>query len=226
MVGQPAKVSDPTPGARPAPELARHERIERERTGLPDQPRHLTPQEQELARDPKAVLADVLERDGTEYSALETRQRNLADADNLAKLHAVWQGEGKKPTTARYERELRGQLPDYLKDAKLTGTSTWLYRGLAGAEAAGLSSRDVLARAINAGSLADVRDLGAVLDSRVREQTQGLVPQPPAPWAERVPADEREDEHHAERHQVLADHGRAMDDRTAAPGRVHHGGAA
>ena len=39
--------------------------------------------EQELARDPKAVLAEVLERDGTEYTATEVRQRNLADADHL-----------------------------------------------------------------------------------------------------------------------------------------------
>ena len=96
----------------------------------------------------------------------------------------------RQPVTARYERELREQLPDYLKDAKLTGTSTWLYRGLRDAEAAGLDSRQVLARAINSGSLADVRDVGAVLDARVRQQTQGLVPQPPKPWAERVPEDD------------------------------------
>ena len=191
VVGQPAKVSDPTPGTRPAPELARHERIERERAGLPESRASSPAQEKELARDPKAVLAEVLERDGTEYSALETRQRNLADADHLAKLHAIWQGETRQPVTARYERELREQLPDYLKDAKLTGTSTWLYRGLRDAEAAGLSSREVLARAINSGSLADVRDVGAVLDSRVRQQTQGLVPQPPKPWAERVPEDDQ-----------------------------------
>ena len=99
VVGQPAKVADPTPGTRPAPELDRFERIERERRGLPDEPRKLTSQEKELARDPKAVLAEVLERDGTEYSALETRQRNLADADHLAKLHAIWQGETRAPVT-------------------------------------------------------------------------------------------------------------------------------
>ena len=208
VVGQPAKVADPTPGTRPAPELARHERIERERAGLPEQARILTLQEKELARDPKAVLAEVLERDGTEYSALETRQRNLADADHLAKLHAIWQGETRQPVTARYERELREQLPDYLRDAKLTGTSTWLYRGLRDAEAAGLSSKDVLARAIQSGSLADVRDVGAVLDARVRQQTQGLVPQPPKPWSERVPEDE-----HQERHEYLVQLGKAMDDR-------------
>ena len=154
------------------------------------------------------MLAEVLERDGTEYSALETRQRNLADADHLAKLHAIWQGESRAPVAARYERELREQLPDYLKDAKLTGTSTWLYRGLRDAEAAGLNSRDVLARAISSGSLADVRDVGAVIDARVRQQTAGLVPQPPKPWAERVPQDD-----HQERHEYLTQVGRAMDDR-------------
>ncbi len=42
----------------------------------------------------------------------------------------------------------------------------------------------------------------------MRQQTQGLVPQPPRPWAERVPEDDRED-----RHEYVAAVGRAMDDR-------------
>jgi len=66
----------------------------------------------------------------------------------------------------------------------------------------------VLARAIQSGSLSDVRDVGAVIDSRVRQQTQGLVPQPPKPWSERVPEDD-----HQERHDYLAAVGKAMDDR-------------
>jgi AAA domain/TrwC relaxase len=209
VVGQPAKVADPTPGTRAAPELSRAERIERERAGLPETPRRLTPLEQELTRDPKAVLAEVLERDGTEYSATEVRQRNLADADHLARLHVIWQGESREAVNGRYERELRDALPDYLKDAELKGTSTWLYRALRDAEAAGLSSRDVLARAIERGSLADARDLAAVLDSRVRKQTQGLVPRQPKPWAEQVPEDG-----HEERHEYLTGLARAMDDRT------------
>ena len=108
VVGQPAKVPTRRRAPGPHPSLHRHERIERERAGLPEQARKLTPQEEELARDPKAVLADVLERDGTEYSALETRQRNLANADHLAKLHAIWQGEtrpaGSRPVRARATR--------------------------------------------------------------------------------------------------------------------------
>ena len=151
----------------------------------------------------------MLERDGTEYSATEVRQRNLADADHLARLHVIWQAETREPRNARYERELRDQLPEYLKDAELSGTSTWLYRALRDAEAAGLDSRGVLARAVERGSLADVRDLAAVIDARVRSQTRGLVPQPPKPWAEQVPEDDRQD-----RHEYLGAVARAMDDRT------------
>ena len=209
VVGQPAKVADPTPGTRPAPELDRAARIERERQGLPVKSAKLTKLEQELTRDPKAVLAEVLERDGTEYSALEIRQRNLADADHLARLHVIWQGETREPRNARYERELRAELPEYLTGAKLSGMATWLYRGLRNAEAAGLNSRDVLHQAVNAGQLADVRDVSAVIDSRVREQTKGLVPKPPKPWAEQVPEDDRQD-----RHEYLGAVARAMDDRT------------
>ena len=47
------------------------------------------------------------------------------------------------------------------------------------------------------------------LDSRVREQTAGLVPQPPKPWAERAAARTST----TERHEYLDAVGRAMDDR-------------
>jgi hypothetical protein len=35
--------------------------------------------------------------------------------------------------------------------------------------------------------LAGTRDVASVLDFRIRQQTAGLVPQPPRPWSERVP---------------------------------------
>ena len=120
----------------------------RSAAGLPEQERKLSPEAEELRREPIAVLSDILERDGTELSALETWQRNLANADHLAKLHAIWEGETRPEIHARYERELREQLPDGFKDAKLDGYSTWLFRSLRDAEAAGLNSKDVLARAI------------------------------------------------------------------------------
>ena len=209
VAGQPAKVADPAPGIRPAPELDRRARIERERAGLPPEERELTPLEEALAREPIAVLADVLERDGADYSALETRQRNLANADHLAKLHAIWSGETREPVRARYERELRDALPDDFKGAKLTGTSTWLYRTLRDAEAAGLDSRQVLERAISSQPLTGVRDVGAVVDARIRQKTGALVPQMPGPWSARVPEDE-----HQERRDYLTQVARAMDDRT------------
>ena len=56
-------------------------------------------------REPIAVLADILSRDGAELSASAIRQRNLANADHLATLHAIWTAETQPPAT--------------------TGTATW-----------------------------------------------------------------------------------------------------
>ena len=88
----PARPADPQPGTRPAPELDRYERIRHERPGSPGlSARSRVPADR--AREPIAVLADVLSRDGAELSATETRHRNLANADHLAILHAIWTAE-------------------------------------------------------------------------------------------------------------------------------------
>src|SRR6185437_10939896 len=84
----PARPADPQPGTRPAPELDRYERLRRERAGyLPDEPLPGGP-DSAGQREPVAVLADILNCDGAEQSASVTRQRNLANADHLATLHA------------------------------------------------------------------------------------------------------------------------------------------
>src|SRR5207247_1187677 len=88
----PPKVADPAAGTRPAPELGRHERNRQERAG------YLTTRPPALPggpdpREPIAVLADILDRAGTQLSAIETRARNLANADHLAILGAVWAAE-------------------------------------------------------------------------------------------------------------------------------------
>ena len=119
VVTESAKVADPAPGTHPAPELARYERIERERAGTPE-PEDLAADPSGLAREPIAVLSDVLERDGTEYSALEVQRRNLANADHLAKLHAIWQGETKDEIDARYGRLLREHLPEDIRARSFT----------------------------------------------------------------------------------------------------------
>ena len=89
----PARPADPRSGARPAPELGRYEDLRRERAGyLPDEPSPASPG-RAGQREPIAVLADILSRDGAELSASAVRQRNMANADHLATLHAIWIAE-------------------------------------------------------------------------------------------------------------------------------------
>ena len=47
------------------------------------------------------MLAGVLDRDGQQRSATQTRNQALADADHLALLHAIWTAE---TTPARDQR--------------------------------------------------------------------------------------------------------------------------
>jgi hypothetical protein len=85
----PARLADPQPSTRPAPELGRYERIQQQRAGyLPGRPSPGSPGGAD-SREPIAVLADVLGRGGAELSASATRQRNLANADHLAILHTI-----------------------------------------------------------------------------------------------------------------------------------------
>jgi hypothetical protein len=64
----------------------------------------------------------------------------------------------------------------------------WLWRTLRGAELAGLDPGGVLAGAIAERDLAGSRDIAAVLDARIRHRLGVLVPLPPRPWSEQVPA--------------------------------------
>jgi hypothetical protein len=105
----PARLADPQPGTRAAPGLDRYDRIRRERAGLPTGPAagpgSLDP------REPVAVLADVLGRDGAELSATQIRRRNLANADHLAVLHAIWTAESRGPREERYRELVMAESP-------------------------------------------------------------------------------------------------------------------
>jgi len=112
----PARHADPAPSTRPAPELDRYERIRRECQGLllpwPAESGPGTPD----PREPIAVLADVLGRDGAELSATETRRRNLANADHLAILNAICAAETRDAHNDHYRQLvmaalLRNNLP-------------------------------------------------------------------------------------------------------------------
>ena len=116
-----ARIADAKAGTRPAPELDRHERIERERDGYPAEPADVNDNPE--PRDAIAVAADILGQDGSQESALETRSRALAHADHLAVLNAMWQGETAGHQTERYRRIVLDALPAQYAADGLTSAS-------------------------------------------------------------------------------------------------------
>jgi TrwC relaxase/AAA domain/Domain of unknown function (DUF5710) len=243
--------ADPTPGAAPAPELARYDRQQRLRAGLPAQTRiwlDVPFAEKDQAaragarwdyetkrwyapeagikalarwdpaatrRDPAAVLADVLRRDGAEKSASEIRQQNRRNADHLAVLNAIWQSEITGPRAERYQQILQETLPgEYSASAGSSPQATWLWRTLRSAEAAGLDARQVVEDAVHSRPLAGARDVASVVDARIREQVGSLVPRVQATWAGQIP--EFADPETQDKFSQLA---AAMDERTARLGR-------
>ena len=209
----PTPTADPQPGTRPAPELGRYERIRHERTGyLPYEPAPASPGGAD-PREPIAVLADVLGRDGTELSAAAIRQHNLANADHLGILHAIWAAE---TTGARHDRHrdlvLAGLPPGHRQP--LSHQARWLFRTLHAAELAGLDPAEVIGTAIASRDLGGARDIAAVLDARIRERVHPLLPQPQGPWAERIP-----DLPAPDRHAYLSEIAAMMDDRTQRLGQ-------
>ena len=172
------KTADPAPGPRPAPELARYDR--RAAPGGPAAPA-ATP------ADPLTVLAGVLDRDGQQRSATQTRNQALADADHLALLHAIWAAETTPARDQAYRVQLMNALPPGYR-RQPGHQAKWLWRTLRAAELAGLDPGGVLAEAIAERDLAGSRDIAAVLDARIRHRLGVLVPLPPRPWSEQVPA--------------------------------------
>jgi len=206
---QSARIADPEAGTRPAPELARYGRISRERAGLAAIPLADSARGGPQPRDAIAVAADILGLDGSEASALETQDQALADADHLALLNAIWQGETSGLQADRYRQLVREALPEeYAADELVSPQATWLWRTLRSVETAGLDVSDVVRDAVGFRSLAGARDLASVIDARIRRMTGPLVPRSQLPWSARVPqvAD-------PERQQFLTELAAAMDAR-------------
>ena len=175
----PARPADPQPGTRPAPELRRYDRIRHERQGFPAAQPAPGPAGQE-SREPIAVLADVLSRDGAELSATEIRRRNLANADHLAVLHAIWTAETRDARHDRYRDLVAAALPPERR-GELSHRARWLYRTLHAAELAGLDPAEIITSAITARDLSGSRDIAAVLDARIRHRIDPLLPSRKAP---------------------------------------------
>jgi conjugative relaxase-like TrwC/TraI family protein len=98
--------ADPVPGPRPAPELARYDRLHSERSGGPAP---ATPPA--LPGNALSVLAAVLNYDGQQLTAIQTRNQALSDADHLAVLHAIWTAETTPARHRRYQDLLQATLP-------------------------------------------------------------------------------------------------------------------
>jgi hypothetical protein len=113
------------------------------------------------------VLADVLSRDGAELSATETRRRNLANADHLAVLHAIWAAETRDSRHDRYRELVAAALPPGHR-GELCHRARWLFRTLHAAELAGLDPAEVIGTAIASRDLGGSRDIAAVIDARIR----------------------------------------------------------
>ena len=174
------KHADLMPGPRPAPELARYDRVTADRTVRPAAAAAET-------RDALAVLSGVLDRDGQQLSASQVRQQVLADADHLAILHAIWTDQ----TTRAREQHHRDLLAAHLPPEHRRGFGhqvRCLWRTLRAAELAGLDPGDVLAAAISERDLTGARDIAAVIDVRIRNRLGTLAPAPPGPWSAQVPA--------------------------------------
>jgi hypothetical protein len=206
----PPQPAEPQPGTRPAPELGRHERIRHERTGhVPREPTPASPGHAD-PREPIAVLADVLGRDGAEQSASTIRQRNLANADHLGTLHAIWTAETTPARHDRYRDLVLAALPPGHRQP-LSHKARWLFRTLHAAELADLDPAEAISTAIAARNLSGTRDIAAVLDARIRPRH----PQPQAPWTDRIP-----DLPDSDRHAYLSEIAALMDDRTNRLGQL------
>jgi hypothetical protein len=202
------RLADTREGSRPAPELHRLRRLDREHAGLlPTQPSAGDGPLPEL--DPVTILAGVLARDGGELSAMETLARELSRADHLGVLGGIWDDLLRREQHARFEQALRGALPgDLARSGVDDPACTWLWRSLREAELAGLDGGDVLREAVASRSMTGTRDVARVLDSRIRRRLEGILPQPPGRWVDRVP-----DTGSAEMNRYLRELAEAMDDR-------------
>jgi conjugative relaxase-like TrwC/TraI family protein len=176
------KRADPAPGPRPAPELARYDKMPAERAEVPAPATEPAPPGPALG-----VLSAVLNHDGEQLSATQTRRQALADADHLAILHAIWTAETTPAREQRYRDLLLAALPPGHR-AEPGHQARWLWRTLRAAELAGLNPARALAEAIAERDLAGSRDIPAVIDARLRHRLGSLVPLPSRPWSAQVPA--------------------------------------
>jgi AAA domain-containing protein len=203
----PPQRADPAPGPRPAPELARYDRVTTARAG------EASPAAPAATDDALGVLAGVLERDGQLQSATQARDQALADADHLAVLNAIWIAETTHARTQRYRDLYMAALPAGYRQEP-GHQAKWLWRTLRAAELAGLEPAEALAAAIGERDLAGAREVASVIGARLRRRAGTLRPLPAGSWSAQLPqiAD-------PERRAFAAEIATLMDERKARIGQ-------
>ena len=83
------------------------------------------------------MLSGVLDQDGRQLSASQTRLQALADADHLAILHAIWTDQTTQAREQHYRDLLAAHLPPEHR-RELGHQARWLWRTLRTAELVGL----------------------------------------------------------------------------------------
>ncbi len=212
------RIADPKPGPGPAPELARQERLDRERAGLGNgqtaEPGG--PHEPEMTAE--QILARCLDRDGQQLSATDTRAAEWSDADRLDVLGVQWQHVTRDAAQHRYEAALRAALTEEeARQVLADPAATWLWRTLREAEAAGLDSAGLVRRAAASGPLTDAESVANVLDWRIRQHTEGMPALAARPWTSHVPqtGDPDMDRYAAELAAAMADRQRRLGEHAA-----------
>jgi hypothetical protein len=176
------KLADLTPGARPAPELARYDHL-----GIHAGGSDQVDRDDPGSTSPVSVLAEIIaSRDGARQSAAQAWRQALSDADHLAVLHDMWITETMPVREQRYRALLQAVLPRGTEPQQPSHKEQWLYRTLRAAELTGLDPGEILARAVAERSLVGARDVAAVIDARIR-RGYDLVPLAAAPWSAQVP---------------------------------------
>src|SRR5258706_4381054 len=137
-------------------------------------------------KDPITILAPVVRRQDAELSATETRERALSDADHLGALHAIWMDQCRAEAYARYARAVR-EHADTADAAEILKVTDEVWRTVRAAELAGLNGNEVIRTAIEGRSFTGARSHSAVLDARIRNETEHLPPVIRTLWARHVP---------------------------------------
>jgi hypothetical protein len=121
------------------------------------------------------VMARVLENEGADLSAHETRLRALHHREHFATLAAEYQTLAQAAQAERFDKLLEhsGLNDDEFQSVRASEARGALFAGLRDAQSQGLDVEDGLRRVVGAGGLDTAEDVAAVLHARVDRWVEG-----------------------------------------------------